>query len=371
MANAPTKSPLFLCTLLLYSSNASGWCDGGEGSHCWGNDHLTWNDNGKPVRHGRYLNQVPAASENAASQASTPSMTPIVTPANAQQSDTLTLVVHANKAAKAYTDQQWAKAKNEFRICIGEKQSVEFYEGLYNTCMKSGEWDQVAYALEKIFAIDPSQKIAHSYEYGQALFYLNRYDEAIPYLKSALTAVDDPVPVYTPKVKNVPVLASPIVSTGCRFDNLPLAYVNAATHSESICLAEYAGYDRSGDIDWDHPPQAHYQITEILKGPSYDDAAHRFTKGVDQVHHLHGRALPVKYEFHDLVNPTMPNGWKFSEKLMPEKDSKWILFIEFAVPKRGMFELYQGSFGRLPAIEENLNQVKALLDKYNLLNRHD
>jgi tetratricopeptide (TPR) repeat protein len=278
---------------------------------------------------------------------------------NAQQPDTVTLVVHANKAAKAYNDQQWAEAKNEFRICIGERpQSVEFYEGLFNTCMKSGEWDQVAYALEKIFAIDPSQKIAHSYEYGQALFNLNRYDEAIPNLKTALKTANNPTFEYTPKKKRQTEI-QPSTGTICIFDVVRetgplLSYLHASTHSESICLAEYKGYDESNDIGWNLPPKAHYHITEVLKGPPYP------------------MLLPVKFEFHDLIDPTMPKGWKFSEKLMPEKDSKWILFIEFAVPRRATsgqwFELYQGSYGRQPATEENLKQLNSLLDKYNMRN---
>jgi len=125
-----------------------------------------------------------------------------------------------------------------------------------------------------------------------------------------------------------------------------------AIRSESICLAEYTGYDKSKDISWDHPPQAHYRITEILKGPPF------------------GRNPTVKYEFHDSIDRTMPNGWKFSDKMMPEKDSKWILFIEVAVPKRGMLELYQGSYGRQPATDENLKQLNGLLDKYNMRNTH-
>jgi len=283
-----------------------------------------------------------------------------VTPAIAQETDTVTLVTHFNKAAKAYNDQQWAEAKNEFRICIAERpQSVEFYEGLFNTCMKSGEWDQVAYALEKIFALDPSQKTTYSYEYGQALYHLNRYDAAIPYLKSALATADDRVPGgYIPKVRNLPVLAPLLARSGsggtiCGIGPpaSPFAYLTAATHSESICLAEYKGYDTSGHIDWHHPPQAHYHITEILKGPPY------------------AGALPAKYEFHDLVDTNMPKHWKFSNELMPEKDSKWILFIESAMPKHGMYELYQGSYGRQPASEENLNQLYSLLDRYNLRNR--
>jgi hypothetical protein len=63
----------------------------------------------------------------------------------------------------------------------------------------------------------------------------------------------------------------------------------------------------------------------------------------------------------------MPEGWKFSEKeSMPKKGSEWILFIEFVAAKNNAYETYQGSFGRQPATEENLNKVYGLLDKYNM-----
>ena len=58
----------------------------------------------------------------------------------------------------------------------------------------------------------------------------------------------------------------------------------------------------------------------------------------------------------------MPKGWKFDAKTMPAKGSKWILFIEFAVPKPNAFELYQGSYGRQPATDENVNNLYSLLD---------
>jgi len=294
------------------------------------------------------------------------------------QPDTVTLATHANKAALAYNQQQWAQAKEEFRFCIGQRPAaMEYYEGLYNTCMKSGEWDQVAYALEKMFAIDPNQKIALAYQYGQALFHLNRFDDAIPYLKTALRTVNIPEVDYIPKKHAIPEtqlspeeekaaaaraeaarIAAEQEAEKRKYKPTPvkmeddLSFLNAATKSECILLAEYDGFDKSPDIGWNHPPEARYKVTEILKGPPLT------------------HALPVKYEFHDTFKTDMPKDWKFSDKIMPEKGSKWILFIEFAVPKRGMFELYQGSYGRQPANDDNLNNLYALLDKYNMRNTH-
>jgi tetratricopeptide (TPR) repeat protein len=292
------------------------------------------------------------------------SLAPNLVPAMAQpetQPDTVTLATHANKAALAYNGQQWAQAKEEFRFCIGQRPtSMEYYEGLYNTCMRSGEWDQVAYALDKMFAIDPSQKTALAYQYGQALFHLNRFDEAIPYLKTALRTVTIPEVDYIPKKHEIPTTqldpeaakaeAARAEAAKVEAANLAektrykptvlvmttdLSFLNAATKSECILLAEYDGYDKSNDIGWNHCPEARYHVSEILKGPPLT------------------RALPVKYEFHDTFTTAMPKDWKFSDKIMPEKGSKWILFIENAVPKRGMFELYQGSYGRQPANDEN------------------
>lgn len=107
--------------------------------------------------------------------------------ANAIAQDSVDLITHAKMAADAFNQRQWAKAKKEFRFCIEQKpNSLENYEGLYNTCMRTREWDQVAFALEKMIALDPSRKQSLAYDYGRAVFHVNRFDEAIPYLKTAL-----------------------------------------------------------------------------------------------------------------------------------------------------------------------------------------
>ncbi len=42
-------------------------------------------------------------------------------------------------------------------------------------------------------------------------------------------------------------------------------------------------------------------------------------------------------------------------------NSQWLIFIEHAVPHNGQFETYEGSWGRQPASEDNLNTVYELL----------
>ncbi|MBS1952713.1 MAG: hypothetical protein JST89_00860 [Cyanobacteria bacterium SZAS-4] len=121
-------------------------------------------------------------------------------------------------------------------------------------------------------------------------------------------------------------------------------YENAA-HSECILIAEYLGYQKNPDVRFNQPIQADYKIVKILKGPPLN------------------KRLPIKYEFHDHTNPPTPPGWKFSEKEMPAVGSRWLIFIEHAVPHNGQFETYQGNYGRQPETEDNLNKIYELLAK--------
>ncbi len=48
----------------------------------------------------------------------------------------------------------------------------------------------------KDFEIDPSKKQALRAQYGEVLYHLGHYDEAIPVLKQALKEADLPAPKY-------------------------------------------------------------------------------------------------------------------------------------------------------------------------------
>lgn len=124
--------------------------------------------------------------------------------------------------------------------------------------------------------------------------------------------------------------------------NYKQTYKNAV-HSECVLIAEYVGYQKNPDVRFNQPILAEYKIVKILKGPPLN------------------KHLPIKYEFHDHSNPPTPPGWKFSDKEMPAVNSQWLIFIEHAVPHNGQFETYEGSWGRQPASEDNLNTVYELL----------
>jgi len=294
---------------------------------------------------------------------------------NTGSTGSITITRHANEAAKAFAAGDYAKAKDEYRKAIGlSPDNLEFYYGLYDVCVHSGEWDQVVYALKRIFEIDPSKKQPLLAQYGEALYHLGQYDEAVPVLKQALKEADlpapkismvvpapvpDPVPdknAATPKANQAnnttpsalanlppPPPPRPVLSAK-EVSEFALSFQNA-THSECILIAEYLGYDKHAEVHYTHPPIANYHITKILKGPPLN------------------KDLPLRYEFTDRINDTQaPPGWKFGTDKMPQKGSEWIIFIKNALPREGAFDTYQGSYGRQPATEENLNKLYALLE---------
>jgi tetratricopeptide (TPR) repeat protein len=284
---------------------------------------------------------------------------------------TVTVLKAYNDGVDAYKHGDWAKAKDQFRaaIALQPDKHVEFYEGLLDTCLHSEEWDQVAFASERITQLEPQLRKQVAYDYGMALYKLNQLNEAIPWLKLALSVADQPFqPMWAPEKKPeelikaaqtgvdtapppVPVRIEPpppVIKPPEHLDTKDYLSIDTAIRSEAIVLATYEGYDK-GDIHFNNAPIAHYVIKKVLKGADMN------------------ARLNIRYEFHDLVNTAMPEGWKFSEKeSMPKKGSEWILFIEFVAAKNNAYETYQGSFGRQPATEENLNKVYGLLDKYNM-----
>jgi len=288
----------------------------------------------------------------------------------------ITITRHANEAAKAFAAHDYGKAKEEYRKAIGlSPDRLEFYYGLYDVCVHSGEWDQVAYALQRIFEIDPTKKQPLRAQYGEVLYHLGHYDEAIPVLKQALKEADLPqpkislvVPAPLPEpekntraatgpgqtgnvgstvsaaIPDQPIIPPRTIMSAKEVNTFGLSFENAA-HSECIVIAEYLGYDKNADVYYTHPPIANYSITKILKGPPLN------------------RNLPVRYEFSDRVNDVQaPPGWKFGPDKMPKKGSSWIIFIKNALPRDGAFDTYQGSYGRQPATEENLNKIYSLME---------
>jgi tetratricopeptide (TPR) repeat protein len=325
---------------------------------------------------------------------------------NTGSTGSVTITKHATDAAKAFAKGDYATAKAEYRYAIGlSPDTLEFYYGLYDVCTHSGEWDQVAFALDKIFSLDPEKKKQLGYEYGNCLYHLKRYDEAIPVLKQALIDVNLPGPKISlvvppppapeptasttsataapanpgidagattkdggrqgwqsnpiadsqPFVGHIPIPLSQIEHKKAEGVNDPSlqqyqkSYENAALRSECILVAEYEGYEKKGDIEFFNPPIAKYKISKILKGPPLN------------------RDLPVRYEFHDRSVKKVPDGWKFSKDLMPEKGSKWLIFLQIALPRDGAFDTYTGDYGRQPATDENMNRIYALLE--NATNR--
>lgn len=117
------------------------------------------------------------------------------------------------------------------------------------------------------------------------------------------------------------------------------SFENAFSYSEVIAICTYENYEKSDAISFFHPPRAHFRIDEILKGPKLN------------------KEMPVRFEFHDKTATEKPEGWTFSESMMPKKGSKWLIFSEAGIPTNGSFETFRGNYGRMEATPDNLDSI--------------
>lgn len=280
----------------------------------------------------------------------------------------------AHAAATAMKQGQYAEAQMHYKALIGmNPKEDDFYFGLYEASRKMGQWPEVALALEQLFQQSPKYKKLMPLEYGECLYHMNRYSDAEPVLKDALAHVEEPSivekqlkklmrksiiirkkhvgKIVVPKYKEIaPVPVREKVTekqANPQQSDVALNLKAAYLRSECIVIAEYKGFEQEGMVSFYRPPKANYRIEEVLKG------------------HDMNKSLPIRFEFHDKTNKPKPKDWKFDEKTtMPEKGSKWIIFIPNAIPVDGMFETYHGSYGRLAFNEDNYDKVLRILEQH-------
>lgn len=118
----------------------------------------------------------------------------------------------------------------------------------------------------------------------------------------------------------------------------------AVDQSQYIVVGEYSGYSSdSHPIDYFYGPQASYRIVEHLKGEK-----------------LQGKIV-IRYDFSDGSACIAPEDWAFSGQMMPKKASRWILFLQNSDNAGKVWNTYRGDYGRWPATQENLDQIRGLL----------
>jgi len=292
----------------------------------------------------------------------------------------ITVAKQARDALKALDAQDYHGAVNGYRAAIGMNQGVkDFYYGLLYAGQKVQAWDQVAAALDGIAEKDPAAREHLAFEYGNCYAKTGRYDEAVPLLKLALANMDRDNKYLVDKVKQLSTLtktpAPPVVLTPEEIERnkeiekqLALAtarpparpavtvekvrpttsekgsdYLNAFLGSEWIGLCEYRSYEqpKKHKILFNNPPIAIFHVVDCIKGPPLN------------------KRLPVRFKFYEYDGVAKPAGWEFGPDKMPREGSKWIIFIENAVPIDGAFDTYKGSYGRQEATDDNLGRILA------------
>lgn len=281
----------------------------------------------------------------------------------------------AQAAASAMKKGDYGSAQGEYRKAIGfDPQQEDFYFGLYEASHKMQQWDQATLALEELFNKNPKFKDQMLLEYGEALFHLNRYDEAEPVLKKALAKVSEPsivetrlkrlmeksIIVHKPEPGRIIEYVEPEKFVAPEREGKlaahevhehtsrkSLTFLNAFMKCEGVFVAEYKGYQHEGPVSYYKPPQANFHIVEYLKGPPLS------------------KTLPIKFEFHEkIVGEEKPADWKFSESMMPKKGSKWLIFIPVCVPIDGKFETFHGSYGIQEWNEKNIDEIHRIIQEH-------
>ena len=122
-----------------------------------------------------------------------------------------------------------------------------------------------------------------------------------------------------------------LLPLGVSAEPMPAPTMDELCRAQSVIEAEYLSYERkSGPAAGDYfdPPLAKYRT----------------------IRHIHGSKVPaelrVEFTFDDGSACLVPEGWSFSERLMPREGSRWILFI-VSSPETQV-RTYRGDLGRVP-----------------------
>lgn len=289
--------------------------------------------------------------------------------------NSITVTRLAREALKAANRGDWAAALSNYNKALNQGvDSPNLYYGQYKAAARANDWASACAALDNLFAKVPEDKPHLLTEYGQALANNNRYEEAIPVLKSALKTVDADASYLDNKFRELvdytnkeapkrDIVMQPyrevtkqevipqrelIHAEDVREDKskFALSFENAF-ESEFIGICTYQGYEKESTTTFFRPPSAKFHIDEILKGPPLN------------------KDILIRFEFHDKTGtPAIPDGWKFGPDKMPKVGSKWIIFIKNAVPINGYFETFHGCYGRQEANEDNLNKIYAIIEAH-------
>ena len=296
----------------------------------------------------------------------------------------VTLSRLARDAAKSMKNKDWPTAVTQYKQSIAQKGDFNlFYYGLLYCALNNNDWSSASSALDGIVEKEPDAKPHLNYEFGHVYTNNNRFDEAVPLLKAALvkantdynylgnkvrelqTKTDEKAPELVagtigPDGKLIPVYVPPAVLVVPKRDligadqlnpdtikTVGADYENAFRMSEWIGICEYKNYEKKDGLGFYNPPTANYSRLECLKGPPL------------------ATSLPVHFKFYDVAGAKPPDGWKFGDDKMPTKGSKWIIFIPNAVPVNGAFDTYKGDYGRQPATEENVGEIRRIIEAHH------
>jgi len=128
--------------------------------------------------------------------------------------------------------------------------------------------------------------------------------------------------------------------TGYKRDALASATSQDPNSNSDPFLTHAPNLSEKGDY-W-LPIIAYYRIDNIIKSPQKS---------------VRPTEIKVDFSFDDNSICIQPENWHFRESMMPEKGSKWILFLKDK-DSLEVFKTYRGDYGRWEATRDNLQKVR-------------
>ena len=129
-------------------------------------------------------------------------------------------------------------------------------------------------------------------------------------------------------------------------------YKKYTLKSESIIVCEFIGNKTNYSNSLSSDNCVHFRAVKYIKGPQFAV-----------------RDLPIKYNYKrdDKTNDKLT---KIKNSNLPKMGSLWIIFIENAIPKDGLFETYNGTLGRVPYNKQNYDLVMNVIAPYRKIHEY-
>jgi tetratricopeptide (TPR) repeat protein len=102
-------------------------------------------------------------------------------------SGSITFTRHLKTANEMLASGHNDLAKKHYKEAIHvQPENAETYPGYIESCQKTNDWSETQHGIERYLQMKPEKEREYSWQLGESLFHLQKYDKAVPVLKKSL-----------------------------------------------------------------------------------------------------------------------------------------------------------------------------------------